>query len=138
MLRQFTNKNGQNTAEYALLIALVIAGVIAMQQYAQRSLQARMRDAGTYLTEQTAKQGLVSGGFNNPGAGDKAKAAYQYEPYYQQSNFAVTRSQQENKRLGEGLAAAEAQTNRTRTGEERTTYTAPAGAPASTNMPGGL
>ncbi len=134
MLKQLCkNKNGQNTAEYALLIALVIAGVIAMQQYAQRSMQARIRDAGTYLTEKTAAQGLASGGLT-------AKAAYQYEPYYQQSNFAVTRSQQENKRLGEGLAAAEAQTNRTRTGQERTMYSATGqkARPVDTDMPGGL
>ena len=38
MLRNFLkNRKAQNTAEYALLIALVVAGVIAMQTYAQRT-----------------------------------------------------------------------------------------------------
>lgn len=69
------NKKAQNTAEYALLIALVVAGVIAMQTYAQRALQARVRDASLYLTNQTATLGSTN----------------QYEPYYLSSNYAVDR-----------------------------------------------
>ena len=50
MLRNFLkNRKAQNTAEYALLIALVVAGVIAMQTYAQRALQARIHDAAQYM-----------------------------------------------------------------------------------------
>ena len=64
------NKKAQNTAEYALLIALVVAGVIAMQTYAQRALQARVRDASLYLTNQTSTLGTTN----------------QYEPYYLSSN----------------------------------------------------
>ena len=54
MLKKYLQKKkGQNTAEYAILISLVIAGIIAMQTYAQRALQARVRDGATYMTEQT-------------------------------------------------------------------------------------
>ena len=70
------NKKAQNTAEYALLIALVVAGVIAMQTYAQRALQARVRDASLYLTNSTSTLGTTN----------------QYEPYYLSSNYAVDRS----------------------------------------------
>ena len=134
MLRQLSknrqkNSKGQNTAEYALLIALVIAAIIAMQQYAQRSLQARMRDASTYMTEQTAAQGL------KPKAGS---AAYQYESYLQESNYQVSRNAEESKRLGEGLVAADAVTNRTRTGETRTSYDTTKTAPETRDMPRGL
>lgn len=73
------NKKAQNTAEYALLIALVVAGVIAMQTYAQRALQARVRDASLYLTNQTSQLGRTN----------------QYEPYYLSSNYAVDRSSNE-------------------------------------------
>jgi len=73
------NKKAQNTAEYALLIALVIAGVIAMQTYAQRALQARVRDAGLYLSSQTSTIGTTN----------------QYEPYYLSSNYAVNRTSTE-------------------------------------------
>ena len=39
------NKKGQNTAEYAILIGLVVAAVIAMQTYVKRGVQGRMHDA---------------------------------------------------------------------------------------------
>lgn len=77
------NKKAQNTAEYALLIALVVAGVIAMQTYAQRALQARVRDAGLYLTNTTSTLGTTN----------------QYEPYYLRSNYAVDRVMNETTRL---------------------------------------
>ena len=70
------NKKAQQTAEYALLISLVVAAVIAMQTYAQRTLQARVRDAGQYLTTQTS----ALGGTN------------QYEPYYLQTDYDIDSS----------------------------------------------
>lgn len=75
------NRKGQNTAEYALLISLVVAAIIAMQTYAQRTLQARIRDAAQYLTKQTNIEGM--GGTS------------QYEPYYLQSNYQVDRKSSE-------------------------------------------
>ena len=74
------NKKAQNTAEYALLIALVVAGVIAMQTYAQRALQARVRDASLYLTNQTSTLGTTN----------------QDEPQYRSSNYAVDRQSNES------------------------------------------
>ena len=54
MLRKLLkNKKAQNTAEYAILISLVVAGIIAMQTYAQRALQARVRDASLFFNNQT-------------------------------------------------------------------------------------
>lgn len=38
------NKKGQNTAEYAILIALVIAAAVGMQTYVKRGWQGRMKD----------------------------------------------------------------------------------------------
>jgi hypothetical protein len=43
MLRQF--RKGQSTAEYAIVIGLVIAAVAAMQIYVKRGIQGKMRDA---------------------------------------------------------------------------------------------
>src|SRR5208282_5950831 len=88
MLRNFLkNRKAQNTAEYALLIALVIAGVIAMQTYAQRALQARVHDASIYMQNATGAIGNST----------------QYEPYYLASNYTVDSNSVENKRLGVGL-----------------------------------
>jgi len=75
------NKKAQNTAEYAILISLVVAGIIAMQTYAQRALQARVRDAGTYLSTETNAIG----------------GSVQYEPYYLTTNYTVTRNESETK-----------------------------------------
>ena len=38
-------KKGQNTAEYAILIGLVIAGALTMQIYVKRGMQGRVHDA---------------------------------------------------------------------------------------------
>jgi uncharacterized protein (UPF0333 family) len=68
------NKKAQQTAEYALLISLVVAAVIAMQTYAQRTIQARIRDAASYLNTQTSTLGTTN----------------QYEPYYLESSYDVS------------------------------------------------
>jgi Flp pilus assembly pilin Flp len=108
MLKQlFKNKKAQNTAEYALLIALVVAGIIAMQTYAQRALQARVRDASAYLTNSNSN---VLGG------------TAQYEPYYMTSGYNVARDSETNKRLAEGTVAYDSATNRSRVGGEATSY----------------
>jgi Flp pilus assembly pilin Flp len=107
MLRNFLkNRKAQNTAEYALLIALVVAGVIAMQTYAQRAMQARIHDASTYMASTTNTIG----------------GSTQYEPYYMSSNYDVGTNSVDSKRLGEGLVAADSESNRARTGEQITSY----------------
>jgi hypothetical protein len=70
------NRKAQQTAEYALLISLVVAAVIAMQTYAQRTIQGRIRDAGSYLSTQTSALG----------------ATKQYEPYYLDKSYDIDRS----------------------------------------------
>lgn len=101
----FKNKRAQQTAEYALLISLVVAAVIAMQTYAQRAIQARIRDASQYMTTQTVNLGTTN----------------QYEPYYTSSSYEVTRESektetQTNTLLGVGE-------NERRTREKGTTGT---------------
>ncbi len=68
-MRRF-NKRGQSTAEYAVLIGLVIAAVLAMQVYVKRALQGKMQ-------VETDKLGA------------------QYEPYYLSSDFDSTRDTSE-------------------------------------------
>ena len=65
------NRKGQNTAEYAILIALVIAAAVAMQTYVKRSVQ-----GGVKYTVDRLKSG-------NTGTG-------QYEPYYLESEYEIT------------------------------------------------
>ena len=76
MLKIFKNKRAQNTAEYAILIALVVGGVIAMQTYAQRTLQGRLRDASVKLRDETNAIGNT----------------LQYEPYYTNTSALMDKS----------------------------------------------
>lgn len=92
------NKKAQNTAEYAILISLVVAGIIAMQTYAQRALQARVRDAGQYLKQETALLG----------------STLQYEPYYLTTNYTVIRNESETQRLDDTTTRQEEDSTRAR------------------------
>jgi Flp pilus assembly pilin Flp len=94
------NKKAQNTAEYAILISLVVAGIIAMQTYAQRALQARVRDAGQYLKTETATLG----------------ATVQYEPYYLSTNYEVIRNEDETQVLDNQTTTQLTNSFRTRVG----------------------
>lgn len=44
MLRLLRKKNGQSTLEYAIVIAVIVAAVIAMQIYFRRGVMGGMRD----------------------------------------------------------------------------------------------
>jgi hypothetical protein len=92
------NKKAQNTAEYALLISLVVAAIIAMQTYAQRALQARIRDASNYMATQTCALGTT----------------LQYEPYYLTTNYEITRNATEEQRLGVNVVEVNSTSDRTR------------------------
>ncbi len=67
-------KKGQNTAEFAILIALVIAGAIAMQTYVKRGFQGGVKYAVDKLKSKAPN------------------AAGQYEPYYLETSYQTTQS----------------------------------------------
>ena len=94
------NKKAQNTAEYAILISLVVAGIIAMQTYAQRALQARVRDASIYLANQTGDLGNT----------------LQYEPYYLTTDYNVVNNTTDTSNLDATNNSNAKDNNRTRTG----------------------
>lgn len=92
MLRLLKNRKAQSTAEYALLLALVIAAFTAMQIYVRRGLNARLK-AGTdsipFTVLSQAGDSQISGIFGN-------QSVTQYEPYYIRegsSNLATTSSE---------------------------------------------
>jgi hypothetical protein len=87
MMRILRSKKAQNTAEYAILIALVIAAAMAIQTYVKRGLQARVRDAVIKYQADTADLGPTG----------------QYEPYYLKSDFTTDAdSSQTNSELDGG------------------------------------
>ncbi len=83
MMRLLKNRKAQQTAEYAILIAFVIAAAMAIQTYVKRGLQAKVRDAVIKYTTDTGELG----------------GTQQYEPYYLKSEFntetALTKTESE-------------------------------------------
>ena len=67
-------KRAQSTAEYAILISVIVGAALAMQVYIKRSLQAKMKGTANYLTD-------VSGDVTGDGQ-TLDTSLLQYEPYY--------------------------------------------------------
>jgi hypothetical protein len=80
MLRLLRNKKAQNTAEYAILIALVIGVFSAMQIYVRRGLNARIKGGSDKLPFAVLGQANTADGVAQDILG--ATTATQYEPYY--------------------------------------------------------
>ena len=97
--RCFKNKRAQSTAEYAIVLGLVIAAVVAMQVYVKRSIQAKVKDASDVVTAQTG--GVGTSVLTN---------TKQYEPYYlsREQQQTVTQDQNEKTVLSGGAATTTA------------------------------
>ena len=87
MLKLLKNKRAQNTAEYAILIAVVVGAAIAMQVYVKRGIQGKVK-------EKVDEVGT------------------QYEPYYLSTDFRNTdqSTDKEDTALGGGVARTTART----------------------------
>ena len=88
MMRLLNNRRGQNTAEYAILIGVIVAAAIAMQIYVRRGMQARIKSAVDY--SQTADSTI----FNTS----------QYEPYYMSSELVTDSTSKSSERMDLGGA----------------------------------
>ena len=104
MLRRLSK--GQSTAEYAIVIGLVIAAAVGMQVYVKRSIQGKMKDAADY---------------NDPAA--SMLTTKQYEPQYATTEgMESTREAQESATTSKGGGLTRAITGEdvsTRTGTTR-------------------
>jgi len=85
------NKGAQTTAEYAILVALVVGAIVAMQVYVRRGIQGRVQEAVDYTGN--LSQDITTGGtkFKLTGA--------QYEPYYLVSNASTSQEATETENL---------------------------------------
>lgn len=90
MFRWLNAKRGQNTAEYAILIGVIVAAAIAMQIYIRRGMQARVKDAVDFT--RTADDDAGNGLFNQS----------QYEPYYMDTNFSTIQNGSTSQELQQG------------------------------------
>ncbi|MBU1726887.1 MAG: hypothetical protein KJ880_04595 [Candidatus Omnitrophica bacterium] len=82
----YLNKKGQSTAEYVIVLGLIIGVVIAMQTYIKRGLQGRVKDAVDFTD-----QGAQSDGSNITGQGVVQFSGKQYEPGYLKTGFETKR-----------------------------------------------
>ena len=113
MLLRF--KKGQSTVEYAIIIGVVVAALVAMQTYVKRGLQARYHDGVVYM------QGQVNGIAN---AGAVLGNTAQYEPYYVNTNYRMNQSQVQSQFTGVRgqINTTGMNESTTRTGNEREMY----------------
>ena len=82
-------RKGQSTAEYAIVIGLVIAAAVAMQVYVKRGLQGKIKDAVDISVTDT-NSGKVIG------------STSQYEPYYTSTAMTATRQAQDSTNTATG------------------------------------
>lgn len=100
-------RKGQSTAEYAIVIGLVIAAAVGMQVYVKRGLQGKMKDAVDYTDADSASILGKTG---------------QYEPYYTQSELTSTRAATETEATETGGAIGRTTTDTSsRTGTQTIT-----------------
>ncbi len=51
-MAMYLNKKGQSTLEYGIIVAVVVAGLLAMQMYIKRGVQGKLRGAADDIGEQ--------------------------------------------------------------------------------------
>ena len=64
-MRKCFSKRGQSTLEYAVLIVVIIAALIAMQVYLKRGIQGRMRESSDQIGDQFSPGYTVSNRVTN-------------------------------------------------------------------------
>lgn len=83
---------GQSTAEYAIVLGVVITALVAMQVYVKRGINAKVKDVTDHLTTQV-------GSGTDPLTGAQLS---QYEPYYTNSDYTVDQSTNSKDTLSAG------------------------------------
>ncbi|MGE5309366.1 MAG: hypothetical protein ACM3OC_09795 [Deltaproteobacteria bacterium] len=88
-------RKGQSTLEYAILIAVIVGGLVAMQYYVRRGYQGKLKSASDDMGEQ-------------------------YEPGKYTANFQINQNSQVRQTFQEGVSRTEhtADQTNTKTGTE--------------------
>jgi len=100
--------SGQSTAEYAIILAVVIGAAVAMQVYVKRGLQAKQKGAVDVFTG-------LQGNFTEEGKTATFGKLSQYEPYYAESNYQRYQQNVEREHMGGGKIEKEKVTDITAT-----------------------
>lgn len=111
MFVKLRKNKAQTTAEYAILIALVIGAALAMQIYVRRGLQGRVKD----VVDHTGSGGEVGSSKDL-----LTFSAGQYEPYYLTSESKTTQGMEDTENVAEGGVITRGATSDTETDREQT------------------
>lgn len=99
MWRRLYNRKGQSTGEYALVFAIILGAIIAMQTYVRRGVQGRVKSGTDYMARATGEQMGVDGT-----AFDAQGIVTQYDPYYYKSDYTTARESDEAQEYNDGQA----------------------------------
>jgi len=119
-------RKAQSTAEYVIVLGLVVGVVIAMQTYIKRGLQGRIKQGTDYIEGKdvlTNADPNVETHFTSPANRKPFEGGIgqQYEPYYLTSKFDSERSEGKNESMGAGGSIARSGVNEasSRTGNQK-------------------
>jgi len=73
MFIRLRDKRGQSTLEYAVIIAVVVAGLIAMQTYIKRGMQGKLRSSTDSIGEQYSP-GITTGTYTTTSGSTTSEA----------------------------------------------------------------
>lgn len=82
-------KKAQSTAEYVIVLGLIVAAVMAMQTYVKRGFQGKIKDAVDYVDPNAQSTNAIF-------------STKQYEPYYLGSTFNTSRTSDEAEDISTG------------------------------------
>ena len=99
MWKRLYDRRGQSTGEYALVFAIILGAIVAMQTYVKRGMQGRVKDGTDYMATETADIGNTT----------------QYDPYYYLSEYETRRDSTISNDYADGAVTTDvAQDNATR------------------------
>jgi Flp pilus assembly pilin Flp len=111
--KHLKHKNGQSTAEYAILLGLVVGAVVVMQVYVKRGFQGKVKDATDLVTAQSGTITGLTGSVSNTA---------QYEPYYLAREQVATSARDSQDKLVTAGGAAVSRTGKTVTQQSVVMY----------------
>ena len=98
------NKKGQTVlSEHVMIFFVVIAALVAMTTFVQRSFEARIHDAHTFMINAVMNSSVCDA---NCLAATGKTIAYEYEPYYEQRLSDVRQTHSDMKGITNGSAAS--------------------------------
>ncbi len=90
------NKGQAILSEYVMIFFVVIAAVVAMTVFVQRSLEARVHDARNFMVDALVNSGACDTNCLNATGAVGSQIPHEYEPYYAAMLSDVSHNQQEN------------------------------------------